>query len=441
MRDPDAKIIFEGDNVFRHLRAPMGPRHFLRSDLVRQWQDCGDFIKFEIVNDCILAAPRIPFVGFPTEWSDLQFYQAGKLTLRLQREAIKAGYDLKDASAWNIIFIGNRPVFCDLLSFCQLTEKHWRAAGQFARHFILPLLISKKHGLPAHKIFLAWRDGMPHDVANQMMGARRFLTRYWPLMAKSRLNSLPAKPTLPKSELNPEAVCKSQTRSNATLEWMLGGVKPVKRSNETLWGNYINERSHYSADDLKFKQELIAQWLRTLKPRNVIDFGCNSGEFSRLAAIAGAEVLALDADHNAIMRGAERSSGNIQYLVAQLDDLRGGFGWNGSEFSGLPLRLFQWGDLVMTLALNHHLILGASIPLNCIARFMASCTRNWLIAELISPQDDQVALLKSQYNRDDPFPSMSAQEEIFITAGFDLVERYLLPLGTRSLVLFKKGMV
>lgn len=441
MRDPEARLTFSDDKVWRRLRRPLDRHHFLYSDLARQWQDRGDLVNFEIVDDNVLAARRIPFVSFPTEWCDLMLYQAGELTLRLQREAIEANYDLKDASAWNIIFEGGRPVFCDLLSFVPLVQKRWHAAGQFARHFILPLLISQKRGLPAHKAFHAWRDGMPHDVARQMLGAERFLTRYWPLMTEANIHSSTDVALVSEAKASIDDIRQFRTGVQVALGWMLSGVNPKSRTSNisTTWGNYINERDHYTGDDLDMKREKISHWLKDLKPKNVLDLGCNSGEFSCLAADAGADVLALDGDHEAIMRGAASQSSRIHFLVASLDDLRGGFGWNGTEFPGLPTRLHGHSDMTLMLALIHHLALGTSVPLDIVADFAATCTRRWLIVELISPHDAQIKVLKRQRNRDDPFPSLDIQEAIFVAAGFKCRERLILSADTRMLLLMEKA--
>lgn len=438
MRDPAARLVLEADRVVRELRHPLAADHFLRSALARRWRDRGDLVDYEIVDEHTVVAPRVPFVSLPVEWCDLQLFQAAELTLRLQREAVEAGFDLKDASAWNVIFQGGRPMFCDLLSFDPLTRKRWWAAGQFARHFILPLLLSARRGLPAYKAFQAWRDGVPHEVARQMMGPSRWLTRYWPLMAGSATAA--GAPALVEQASALADIQRFRAGLDPSLAWMLRGVDPRRRlPPPSVWGNYVSERGHYSDDELAIKRQRITQWTAALKPQRVLDLGCNSGEFSRLAAASGAEVVAVDLDHGAVSRGvAEDSDARIDYVVAALDDLRGGFGWNGAEHAGLPQRLRQHADLTLMLALVHHLVLGVSIPLSAVAEFAASCTRRWLVVELISPQDRQIGVMQAQRNRDDAFPAVEEQLSAFQSAGFQVVEQERLPSGTRTLVLMER---
>jgi len=439
MRDPAARLVMEADRVVRELREPLAPEHFLRSPLARQWRDRGDLVNFEIEDDRTVAARRVPFVSLPTEWCDLQLFLAAELTLKLQREAVEAGYDLKDASAWNIIFDGGRPVFCDLLSFDALTRKRWWAAGQFARHFILPLLLSSRCGLPAYKAFQAWRDGVPHEVARRMLGPARFLTRYWPLVAGGRVQPVPAAATGSAGQ-TVDDIRRFRAGLDPSLSWMLRGVDPRRRLPEpSIWGNYVSERGHYTDTDLVAKRERVGQWIRTLAPARVLDLGCNSGEFSRLAAEAGAEVVGVDQDHGAISRAVAQPASRVSFLVAPLDDLRGGYGWNAQEHAGLPQRLRGHADLTLMLALIHHLVLGASIPMAEVVQFASACTRRWLVVELIAPQDMQIGFMQAQRDRTDAFPTLDEQLVHFSEAGFAVNERFLLPTGTRELVLLERA--
>ena len=104
MRDPQGKIFFNDNTVVRHLNQKIDKDHFLYSDLARKWVENGDLISYAWETETTLTSPRIPFITLPTEWTENQLFAAGELTLRLQSEAVKNGYDLKDASAWNIVF-------------------------------------------------------------------------------------------------------------------------------------------------------------------------------------------------------------------------------------------------------------------------------------------------------------------------------------------------
>jgi hypothetical protein len=442
MRDPAARVRRQTDRIIRELKNPLDDQHFLHSPLAAKWVQRGDLTPYDILDRNTISAHRLPFISLPTEWSDLQFFQAAQLTLRLQQEAEEAGFDLKDASAWNVLFDGGRPVFCDLFSVEVLRSKPWWAAGQFARHFILPLLISRRRGLRAHKTFQAWRDGMPHEVAREMLGLSRFFSRYWPLMAgigrQVDVGCISPERRLASVSVSQDRIKSFRAGLQQSLSFMLAGVNPAKSSGApSLWQDYVAQRDHYSQQDLALKQCQLEAWLNEHRPGRILDLGCNSGEFSRLAASSGASVIALDADHGAVQRGVAQGCSGVDYLVAPIDDLRGGYGWQGLEHAGLPERLRKSVDMTLMLALVHHLSIGAGIPISMVAQFAADTSRRWLVVELISPEDPQIRLMRTERNRSDPYPDQQTQLQEFEAAGFVLKQRCELPSSTRAVLLLE----
>ncbi|WP_295640778.1 class I SAM-dependent methyltransferase [uncultured Methylibium sp.] len=437
MRDPDAAIEFAPAHVLRHTREPLPADHFLRSALAARWVGDGRLVPFELRDDRTVVAERLPFVTHPYEWSDAQLFEAARLTLQLQQEAVAGGYDLKDASAWNIVFAGTRPVFCDLMSFEPLADRRWWAAGQFARHFLLPLVLAHRRGLPSGATFKAWRDGVPPEVARDLLGPTRFLTRYWPLMAEGRSEPAVALDAVARDGQRPaERIAAFRNRLHATLEWMLQGARPRPPAGAG-WQNYEADRTHYGDASLDAKRQLVAQWLRQTAPSWVADLGCNTGEFSRLALAAGAQVVAIDADHDSIQRLflATPDDARLHPLVAPLDDLTGGRGWAGEEHPGLAQRAEGRFDVVLMLALIHHLAIAAAVPLPQVAALAARWSRRWLIVEFIGEEDPQLRLLCGQRRREPADFGIEAQRQAFVQAGFVVEHEQALPACERTLVL------
>ncbi|MCX7041024.1 MAG: SAM-dependent methyltransferase, partial [Spirochaetes bacterium] len=65
----------------------------------------------------ILKPDLVPFISYPYEWSFGQLKKAALTTLRIQRIALRHDMTLRDSSAFNVQFVGSRPVFIDTLSF------------------------------------------------------------------------------------------------------------------------------------------------------------------------------------------------------------------------------------------------------------------------------------------------------------------------------------
>lgn len=440
MRDPDATIEFSPAHVLRHTREPLPPGHFLRSALAARWVGEDRLVRYELRDDRTVVAERLPFVSHPYEWCDAQLFEAARLTLQLQQEAVAGGFDLKDASAWNIVFSGTRPVFCDLMSFEPLSASRWWAAGQFARHFIVPLLLARRRGLSSGATFKVWRDGVPPEVARELLGPARFLTRYWPLVAAGR--SEPSGAPEAGGQGDPasiERIVAFRNRLHATLEWMLQGVRPRPRAGAG-WQGYESDRAHYGGSSLDAKREQVGQWLQQVAPAWVADLGCNTGEFSRLALAAGARVVAIDADHDSIQRLflSAPDDPRLHTMVAPLDDLVGGRGWGGDEYAGLAQRAEGRFDLVLMLALIHHLAIAAAVPLPRVAALAARWSRRWLIVEFIGEEDPQLRLLCAQRRRQAAEFGIERQRAAFEGAGFVVRAESRLLGASRALVLLEK---
>lgn len=450
MRDPAASLRFEADRVIRDLRQPLAADHFLNSPLAARWVAEGRLVPFERDGDHRVVGRRLLFVSQPAEWTDAQLFEAACLTLSLQAEAVEAGFDMKDASAWNVLFDGTRPVFCDLLSFEPLRERAWWAFGQYARHFLLPLLVSRRVGLRARKSFSIWRDGVPSASARGLLGWRALLSRYGALLAtpKGQTFSSAQEADIPAATsatigagATPDGIRSFRRRLQATLSWQLSGVRPdAMRRAGPGWSDYEGDRPHYRGDSLALKRAAVADWMKQRAPSWVLDLGCNTGEFSRLALEHGAHVIALDADHDSVQRLflAHPGEGRLHPLVAPLDDLRSSRGWGGREHPGLDQRLEGAADLVLMLALVHHLAVGAAVPLEEVARFAHRCTRDALVLEVLDEDDPQLVALCRQRRREPSDFTAARQRAAFVAAGFRIEAEVRLTGAARSLLLLRR---
>jgi len=391
-----------------------------------------------------IESPRVPFVSQPLEWCNAQFFDAAHLTLNLQREAVVAGYDAKDASAWNVIFIGCRPIFCDLLSFQPLERRAWWAMGQYVRHFLMPLLASKRRGLNARDFFAMARDGLAPEQARRLLGFGAYFSRCAPLFVAAQGGDRRGKSPAARGTSSVDVADLQRFRDSlhASLAWMSDGVRPVSgATSRSVWVDYEGNRAHYAGDSLQKKKATVAEWLRRLQPRWVADLGCNRGEFSELAAESGAQVISVDADHDSVQHLYRTTAAkhSVHPVLASLDDLSGGRGWAGTEHPGLMQRLHQQVDAVMMLALVHHLAVGASIPLAAVAAMAKACTRSHAIVEFLDEDDPQLLALCGQRDRSTAEFSRARQRDAFVAAGFRVELEVDLAPARRSLALLRVG--
>lgn len=431
MRDPEGSIEFVGDKVIRQIHTNAAAKSFLESKSAAALVAAGKLVPYAFTAPNTVESPRLPFVSYPFEWCDAHLYLAGQLTLDISRQILTDGYELKDASAWNVIFQGNRPLFCDHLSFQPITTQQWWAFGQFSRHFLLPLAVSKHRGLKPHQSYSTFRDGLQPNTARELLGLRRYLTRYWPLMLGSNRASQQIQPAPLKDG---KGLHDNLYRFCQFLHY--GSQTPQTNSH---WADYTHTRYHYTDAAAACKYKRVEEWLVKTKPKWVVDLGCNTGEFTKLAAGTGADVIAVDLDHDSIQKLVLSlgSTTNIHPLVSNLGDMVGGRGWCGNEFPSLMSRLHQQADTVMMLALIHHLAISEGINLQKIAQMAAHITRGFAIVEIFDETDPMVHHLCSQRKRNPKDFSVAAQVSAF-AQYFTTVESYAIPNTLRTLCLLKK---
>jgi SAM-dependent methyltransferase len=431
VRDPLGSIAVGPTQIHRNLYQALPPDHFLKDAASRKMVELGQLVPFHFASETEIISPRVPFVTYPHEWCNAQFLDAAELTLALSEAALLSGHELKDASAWNVVFDGCRPVFCDHLSFQRISDRRWWAFAQYIRHFILPLCLSKHRRLHARESLAISRDGMNPEVARNLMGLKRFATRYWLLMMSSRPAATSGDAKAGRSGPT------NHKNLYTTTRWFLNGVRTLRHAKST-WLNYTAERNHYTPDAADVKYKAVETWLTALSPPWVIDLGCNTGEFSKLAVRAGSRVIAIDMDHESLQDLYLSNQGEPIYPVfANFDDLSGGRGWAGSEFPGLIERLAQNSDLLMMLAVVHHLAISSAVPYAEIAAIAARLTSKHLIVELLDSSDPLVCQLASQRNRLPSEFSIAVQRQAF-DRYFETLEVITIPASSRQLFLMEK---
>ncbi len=433
MRDPEGEMYLCGPKVIRRLADANSPSvNFLHTKLAGELVEDQLLIPFNFLSNNDLESPRLPFVSYPHEWCDAQLRAAGKLTIEISKYILKGNYELKDASAWNVIFDGVKPIFCDHLSFQQINRPEWWAFGQFTRHFLFPLGISKRRGVKSFRLFSSYRDGIPASDARELLGYARYLTRLWPLLIKSRPESA--------TELS-EGLGGRRTPLHGRLYSYVESLISNNNKNSTKhshWAEYEQSKNHYSENAAIAKRQQVGAWIEHIKPRKVLDLGCNTGEFTRLAAKSGADVIALDVDHDCVEKLFEQCevSDRISPLIADLTDISGGRGWAGEEFPSLVARLEGCSDLVLVLALLHHIIVAEGMGINHVVNLLARLSANYMIIEIVDPIDPMMSRLALQRNRNISDMSRKGQRAA-LEQHFDVIESVDLPDINRSLLLLK----
>jgi SAM-dependent methyltransferase len=165
----------------------------------------------------------------------------------------------------------------------------------------------------------------------------------------------------------------------------------------------------------------------------VWDLGCNTGRFSKLAGRHADYVIAVDSDHASIERLyqelTQAGTPNVLPLVGDVADPSPALGWRGRE--RLPMLERGRPDLVLCLALVHHLAITANIPVADLVDWFAE-TGGELVIEFPLPDDPMVKRLL--LNKDQRYDDYCAEYfETSLQRRFRIRERLTLPSGTRIL--------
>lgn len=351
----------------------------------------------------VLKPALIPFISYPYEWSFSQLKDAALLTLRIQMAALEKGLSLKDASSYNVQFLDGRPVFIDTLSFEPYKEGlPWVAYGQYCRHFLAPLALADMVDIGLLKLLRANIDGLDLGLTSKLLPKKTLLK---PAIL-SHLH-LHAKSQKKYAETDP-AQAKKATSRPLSKKAMLGLVDNLISTTLNLgwkpegteWADYYNMDSYTDSGEahkLKVVEELIGR----VGPRSAIDLGANTGRYSRLASRAGAVTVASDIDPAAVEKNylAVKASEekNLLPLVMDLANPSPSLGWAGEERMSLdgrgPL------DLVLALALVHHLSITNNVPFPGVAEYLSSLGQT-AIVEFVGPEDKQVGRISAN-RRDD----------------------------------------
>lgn len=363
------------------------------------------------VSKVVIQPELIPVVSYPYEWSFSQLKLAALTTLRIQRLALEHGMTLKDASAYNVQFSGYKPVLIDTGSFEAYTEgAPWVAYRQFCQHFLAPLTLMRYTDLDLGQLMRIYIDGIPLRLATSLLP---FRSKIRPSLGLHLLahGASQKRYAANHTQLTNRHVPRSSVLAIIdNLERTVRGMA-IKRS-ETEWGEYYTF-TNYNDVAFKDKAELVQRLCSLVKPSRVLDLGSNNGHFSRVLLESKSVDYALSADIDPLavesnyQQAVKEKNRRILPLLLDLTNPSPALGWASQERKAFADR--AQSDLVMALALVHHLAISNNVPLEMIAGYLRSLAPA-AIVEFIPKTDSQVQLLLA--NRKDVFPD-------YTQAGFE----------------------
>ncbi len=388
----------------------------------------------------VLCHERIPFISYPFEWSFGMLKDAALLHLELLTRTLGENLTLKDGTAYNVQFRGVQPVFIDVASFETLVpDRPWSGYRQFCQTLLFPLMLQAYKRVPFHPWLRGRLDGITPQECWNLMSFRDLFRRgvrnhVW--LHAWLQSSRAVEESQPSSTMSQMGFRKEMLAANfQNLTHVVHGLEWAEA--KSTWSDY-DQHNSYSSEDRLSKEAFVRRCVASsARPWKLAwDIGCNTGTFSRIAAENATQVVSMDADHLCIERlyqslksEPQRTGEAILPLVSNLADQVAGLGWRGRERSSLLQR--GQPDLVLSLALIHHLVIACGIPLTDLLEWLADL-RSHLIIEFVAPEDVMASRLLSR--RGGPCPDYTRTNfEQELARLFEVTGTLSLCEGTRTL--------
>jgi ribosomal protein L11 methylase PrmA len=382
-RDPSGSVYRSGNRILRTVMpgAPSASYRAARdAGIFKELADRGymlpveetDIPPFETMAGAahVLATDRLPFISYPYEWSFALHRKAALLHLNLHLAALERGFDLSDASAYNVQFRDASPIFIDHMSVRPYREgSPWTAHRQFCMQFLNPLLFHSVLKMAPNSLFRGCLEGIEPELLAPLLPFHGKLS--WTVLihvvmqaALQRRASRGKGETLPR----PRSVMVSKLALTGMLQGLRSKIARLEPpAGKTLWSDYVNSNS-YAAAEADAKRRFVSSMVEAVRPRVLIDLGCNTGEYSEAALAAGAgRVIGFDFDHGALNLALARAEAKKLCLLPLWLDAANpspNQGWGQSERLGLSERLRA--DAIIALALVHHVAISRNVPLESV---------------------------------------------------------------------------
>lgn len=439
-KDPSGFVFEAGGKFYRQVNQFYAPqyRQLMDSGLYQQLVQSNLLVSHEELSVNYTQDPdwyitifpeTVSYISYPYEWCFAQLKDAALLTLKILRLSVEYDMVLKDATPFNIQFHNGRPVFIDTLSFDTYDPRQpWIAYRQFCQCFLFPLYLEHYLKSDIQKILSTYINGIPIDIIAKLLPLKsRLNLGVWLhvyLQNTSMINEKENKSAVKFSK-------KKLTDLISHLETIIRNF-PAEKPYKTTWSNYYDD-TVLSRDYVEIKENLVLEYVALTGAKSVLDLGANTGHFSKKLALQGMTVVATDTDSRCINKlyldTRKNHSLNILPLVVDVANPSPAIGFNNRERAAFHDRIQT--ELVLALALIHHLVIGRNIPLQALAGYFHRIAPQ-LIIEFVPKQDEKVRqMLKS---RPDIFMDYDQEhfEAIFATY-FTITDQIKIPGTERTL--------
>lgn len=456
-RDPAGNVYIEGGRVFRVIH-PLGLTDwsaFSSSPLIDELQREKLIVRsfepedgYSPPNGCftdgsiVIEHERVPWISYPYEWPFGMLKDAALLHLDILDRALRHNLVLKDATPFNVQFLGQRPIFIDVLSFAVWNPGDpWAGYNQFCRMFLYPLMLQAFKGVPFQSWLRSDLGGIDAIHFSRLFGFRDLFRRG--VLQHVKLHSWLQR-RMADARFSTREQVKASGFSKSAIEHNVRGLRRIIsgltiRMDKSAWLDYTQTHSYTEQDRAK-KETFVREVVEREKLGLVWDLGCNTGTFSRIVSRGASTVVAMDADRESVeslyQSLKETEIDNIVPAVVDLGNPSPNQGWAGNERRSLMDR--GKPDLILCLALIHHLRITGNVPIHSVIEWLASLTDR-LIVEFVDKKDPMVERLL--LNKEDTYGDYTLENFEQLLGQQFRIEKTLTLKGSHRTMYFARSVV
>jgi SAM-dependent methyltransferase len=401
--------------------------------------------------EMVVQHRTLPFASYPNEWCGAMFKDAALTIVDLAIALAPYGLTLGDAHPWNVLFDleCNKPVFVDLGSIVPIGSATWSVYDEFCRYCLYPLQLMAQGQDQIARLLLCEDNGVLRSDLLRLL--RSPSKENLPLV--SRVESI-LRQLLPQSMLQQlkKRLSHGTSSSGDVLEKMrhsshlrflenvrreveqisFPSFKGVDESSDTLhyppqsplakggricltpapspyqgegWGGVVQGAKQKSSEiedettsislspqeDWTPKQQNFYRVMAALNPASVLDIGCGQGWYSKVAAIAGRNVIAFDTNPACIAqlyKDSCRERFPILPLIMDFTKSTPARGLGDHWAIAAPQRFPC--DLVLALGVLHTFVLERRLNFTQIVEGLDLFSKHWVLVEFIPREDPDV---------------------------------------------------
>lgn len=406
--DPDGRVFEWQGHLYRGISASYAPfcQNLFDTGIANALISAKFLIETELTQfalpnyPLVLKHRRLPFVSYACEWCPEMLKDAAQFTLDMMRHLAQHGLTV-DVGTWDILYDACQPRYVDFCSIAAAStyDRHtWNGVlDDFTSYFLNPLRLMSQ--------------GKPH-LARWLLSDYEHRTIHAELAALMGQQIYSHRKTY---SSNPLARKLNEKLAAQRDPCRLDLVQKMQRSLNQIQILPPKPPSQFTLDRASTLSHLIA----TLRPATILDLGCGSGQYARLAATSGAQVIAIDRDDRQIARCYQTAKAQQLPVLSLVMDIRYPSAAQGTGKPFLaPATERLACEFVLALDLLHLLIFEQHLTLAQAVDAIAIYATQYLLIEFShfqpsaepaahSPYQLQtlVELLQQQFSQVDILPS------------------------------------